>query len=385
LRHREGRGYDCALFEDDAMGLLQDKQVAITGKLALMTKGEAVHMIRTCGGEFVTAVDSQTAMLVVGQGSSPIQRNGQISKMLQDAKRLKIAGAVIAIVGEAEFLEQLGSVQNIRRLYTLAHLSELTGLKRGRLRSWIQAGLIVPVEMVAGIGYFDFRQVVNAKTLFELTSKGVSTARLKRSLEQLKAILPNVEQPLDQLALLEQNGQILVRVEAGLMEPSGQMRFDFSEEEPLLSLEQEDASGWNELACKHEAAGFLAEAVHSYHRALLVGGPDADICYRLAQVLCKLGRRDEASVRIRQVIELDPQRADAWNSLGVVLRETNRRDEAIRAFQRAIEFRYAEAHYHLAELYDEQGRREDARDHWLMYLQYEPRGAQSRHAKRQLG
>jgi len=367
------------------MDLLKDKQIAITGKLALMTKGEAVHMIRACGGEFVAALDRHTTMLLVGQGSSPLQRNGQISKTLGDANRLVSEGASITILGESEFLEQLGSVHAVRRLYTLAQLIELTGLKRGRLRGWIQAGLIVPVETVGGIGYFDFRQVVTAKTLFDLTSKGVSTARLKQSLEQLKSMLPNVSQPLDQLALLEKDGQILVRLEEGLVEPSGQLHFDFSEEASVLPAEQGDAEGWFELARKHEANGLLTDAVHSYHRALLIGGPDANISLSLANALYKLGRKEGASERYRQVLELDPHRAEAWNSLGVALSDLNLYVEAVRAFQRAIELKHVEAHYHLAELYKASGRNADACDHWRIYLQYEPHGERSAIARRQIG
>jgi tetratricopeptide (TPR) repeat protein len=367
------------------MELLQDMRVAITGKLALMTKGEAVHMIRTCGGEFAPALDADTSMLVVGQASSPLQRNGQISKTLREAERLKIEGAAITILGESDFLAQLGSMQDVRRLYTLAQLIELTGLKRGRLRGWIQAGLIVPIETVGGIGYFDFRQVVTAKTLLELTSKGVSTARLKRSLEQLKALLPKVTQPLEQLALLEKDGQILVRLDAGLVEPSGQIHLDFGEDKPALPVVQEDAGQWHTLARKHEADGFLADAVHSYYRALLIGGPDANISWSLANALYGLGRKEEASERLRQVLELNPQYAAAWNSLGIVLSELRRIDEAIRAFQRAIELGFADAHFHLAKLYEENGRQDDAADHWRIYLQQKPSGVWSSQARRKLG
>ena len=115
-------------------------------KLVLMTKGEAVQHDSHLRRRICRAGSTlDTAMLIVGQGSSPLQRNGQISKTLREAERLqKRCGVAITILGESGFLEQLGSVQSIRRLYTLAQLIELTGTKRGRFRGWDSSGFDCP-------------------------------------------------------------------------------------------------------------------------------------------------------------------------------------------------------------------------------------------------
>jgi hypothetical protein len=67
-----------------------------------------------------------------------------------------------------------------------------------------------------------------AKTLCELAQAGVRPEQIRRNLEQLQRWLP-VEQPLAQLVLLEQDGQLLVRLEDGqLAEPTGACTRSFS-------------------------------------------------------------------------------------------------------------------------------------------------------------
>ena len=49
------------------------------------------------------------------------------------------------------------------------------------------------------------RLQVGAKTLCELANAGISTEEIRRSLEQLKDWLPDADQPLNQVTLLEKN------------------------------------------------------------------------------------------------------------------------------------------------------------------------------------
>lgn len=361
------------------MDLLKGKQVAITGKLAAMTRREAIALIAACGGEFVPAVSPATNVLLVGQGCWPLRKDGRIPRRLQKARQLQIA-----IVNEDELLAQLGRSDGVHRLYTLAQLLDLVNVPRPRVRAWVHAGLIEPAETIKGIDYFDFRQVVTAKTLCELTEGGVSVVRIQRSLEQLKTWLPSVDEPLQQLALLDRNGQLLVRLEKGLMEPSGQMYLDFEEGPAVLAVEPVSAAEWFEQGCQHEADGFLDEAARAYREALLAGGPAVDICFNLANVLLALGKKREASERYRQVVELDTTHAAAWNNLGVALSDLKQGEEAERAYRRALQLRHGDAHYNLADLLDGQGRTAEACAQWQAFLRHEPHGRWSAYARRRL-
>ena len=281
-------------------------------------------MIRAHGGEVASSVNRQTSFLVVGQESWPLQKDGQLTQQLKRAQELQQSGHAIVILNEEDLLAQLGvkdRIDGVHRLYTLAQLTDFLDVPRNRVRAWLQAGLIQPVEKTNGVCYFDFRQVVGAsKTLCELAKAGIGTERIRRSLEELKAWLPDADQPLDQLALLEKNGHVLVRLEEGLVEPSGQLYFDFGAGEAILQVQPTSAEQWFETGCQHEAEGFLDEAAHAYRQALLVGGPDADIGFNLANVLYALGQQEEASERYRQVVEIDHHHVPGrGTTLGIVL------------------------------------------------------------------
>jgi tetratricopeptide (TPR) repeat protein len=366
------------------MDWLEGKQIAFTGKLASMTRTEAARLISAHGGEFVSTVNRQTSILVVGQQSWPLRDDGQLTIRLKKAQQFLQDGHAIAIVNEEEFLHRLGledGSTGVHRRYTLAQLADLLQVPAGRCRAWMQAGLIAPVERIHGMCYFDFRQVAGAKALSELTRSGISSERIRRSLEQLKVWLADADQPLDQLAFIEKNGKLLIRLEEGLVEPSGQMCFDFGDGQATVPLQPASAEQWFQTGCQHEEGGFLEEAVHAYRQALLLGGPDADACFNLANVHYSMGDCVQASERYRQVVEIDPSRAEAWNNWGVVLVDLKQLDEAMSAFRKAIAADHADAHFNLADLLERMGEPAEAREHWRAYLRYDLQGRWSKYAR----
>jgi tetratricopeptide (TPR) repeat protein len=371
---------------------LRGKRVAFTGRLACMTRTEATKLVKTHGGTFTPTVNERTSVLVVGQEGWPLQKDGRLTAKLQKAQKLQRIGYAIHIVQEQEFLCRLGldSTEGIRRLYTTSQLTKLLSLSRDRLRSWIRADLIHPEETVDGLDYFDYGQVVSAKTLAELTQAGIKPDAIRRSLEQLRRWMPNMDQPLAQLAVLERNGELVMRVEDALVEPSGQRLLDFEEglESYRFSVGQNPTSAeeWFELACEHEDAGRLPQAVEAYRQALLAGGPDRDACFNLANVLYAMDQKLQAVERYYQALELDRTFAEAWVNLGVVLRELKRRSDAQTAFETALKVdpKHADAHYNLADLLDEIGRHAEARPHWQAYARQDPQSEWGRYARQRL-
>src|SRR5262245_1145481 len=102
---------------------LKNKQVAFTGRLASMTRKEAVHLVNAYGGAFAPSVSRRTSVLVVGQEGWPLRKDGRLSSKLQSARALQRAGAAILILSEEELLLRLGLDQRcegVRRLYPLA-------------------------------------------------------------------------------------------------------------------------------------------------------------------------------------------------------------------------------------------------------------------------
>jgi tetratricopeptide (TPR) repeat protein len=202
-----------------------------------------------------------------------------------------------------------------------------------------------------------------------------------------------MQQPLQQLAVLEHSSKLVIRLEDGdVAATDGQFFFDFSgNDDATLLLMRIDgiprtAAGWYDQGLEQEAEGYLDDAAASYREALRLGGPDAQVCFDLANVLHQLGHRQQAMERYHQVLEIDPRHADAWNNLGLVLSELDRPEEAVSAFRRALQINphYARAHYNVADLLDEIGYIEEAIAHWQAYLREDQFSEWADYARRRL-
>ena len=369
--------------------------VAFTGRLAAMTRTEAAELVRAHGGVFAQAVTAHTRMLVVGEEGWPLKRDGRLTRKLSLARTLQHRGRQLEILREAEFLYRLGVEgleENISRHYSLPQLTRILGIRRDRLRAWMRAGLIRPVEVVHRLAYFDFRQVTSAKALCALSAAGVPTHRLRQSLEQLRAVFPHLVDPIAQLELLAGDHLLAVELEGQLAEPHGQLLFDFREHpetEVVAFTPFEAHAAAEELyeeAFAAEERGETAKAAEIYQRLLLREGPQPELCFNLGNALYAAGQREAARERFRQAVELDPEYVEAWNNLGNALSETGQRESAIEAFERALELdpHYSDAHFNLAETLTELGHRDQARPHWQTYLKYDHRSEWSARARRQL-
>jgi tetratricopeptide (TPR) repeat protein len=338
---------------------LRGKRVAFTGKLASMTRAEAIQLVRAQRGEFVRSVTRHTSLVVVGSEGWPLQKDGRLTHKLLQARRLRHYGYPIAVLPEEEMLCQVGlqaQYQGIHQLYTTAQLCQILRIPRDRLRAWVNGRLIHAAENRDGVSFFDFQQVSRAKTLSNLARTGVSTKRLRHSLEQLRKWMPGLVD--SHLAVIERDGELLVRLEDGqLAEPTGQLQFSFEEVAPcLVDVEKEmTEDDCFDLAREHEASGRLSQATQAYREALLQNGPHPDVCFNLGNVLYALGQKQQAAERYYQALELDNQFIQAWNNLGNVLADLGQTEEAVRAFRKAIQLdpQLASARHNLAAMQSE--------------------------------
>jgi tetratricopeptide (TPR) repeat protein len=259
----------------------------------------------------------------------------------------------------------------------------------------VQAGLVQPVTQQDGVWHFDFQQAAAAKTLCDLTRAGVTSGRIRRSLEQLRAWLPQISQPLQQLSVLQSSGNLVVRLEDGEfadLDRQMHLNFDGTEEAPppptfpINPDMPQTAAQHFERGLEQEASGYIEDAAESYRQALRLGGPDVQICFDLANVLHQLGHREQAMERYHQVIELDSHHADAWNNLGLILCELNRHEEACAAFRRVLQIdsSHSLARYNLADALDELGFHREAIPHWQAYLQEDPDSRWAQYARSRL-
>jgi tetratricopeptide (TPR) repeat protein len=365
---------------DENLGVLQGKRLAFVGKLASMSRRDAGQLVRRHGATVLDRPDASVHLVVVGEEELPLAEGEGPEQWFDESARLAAEKGDLEIITETQLWHRLGLVeheQDIHRLYTPAMLAELLGVPVAIIRRWHRRGLIVPVREVRRLPYFDFQEVAAARRLAELLAAGVSPAAIEKKLSALANFLPGVARPLAQLSVIVQGKQILLRQGDGLIEPGGQMRFDFDAwdvAEPPERAIPSTADQMCNLAAELEEDGQLSAAAEMYRAAMAAGGPKPEICFMVAELLYRQGDLCGARERYYMAIELDEDYVEARANLGCVLAETGQRDLAVAAFEGALRFHgdYADVHYHLARTLDEIGQGVRAVGHWERFLALAP-------------
>lgn len=376
--------------------------VQLIGQPATMTQEAFRELVAAHGGAFRVGTPGErgTAIFVVGQRDWPLTKDGRLPDRLRALIARGRSERVWAmVVPEEQFLAAIGKPEYgeaVHRLYMTSTLTEALGVASDTIRGWVKAGLIKPVTTVNGVWHFDFRQVTAARTLTNLARCGVSVRRMRRSLLSLRQWLPDADLPLEQLAVIEQDGRLMVRLAEGeLAEPDGQLQLDFETGPAPLKMPflqsahtaaPKTAAQWYQQGVEQDANGYRAEAVDSYRRALKAGGPDARTSFNLANALRELGLRREAVERYEQTVEIEPDFLEAWNNLGITLAELERREQAIVAFREVLarDPEHPLANYNLADQLDELGCGHDAKSHWEAYLRHDRFSEWAGHARSRL-
>jgi len=136
-----------------------------------------------------------------------------------------------------------------------------------------------------------------------------------------------------------------------------------------------------------EEEGRVEFAAELLRAAMAAGGPRAELCFQLAELLYRLGDVGAARERYYTAIELDEDFVEARNNLGCVLAEQGQGELAAAAFQGALACHpeYPDAHYHLARTLDETGREAEAEHHWRQFLKLSPDSPWADEARDRLG
>jgi tetratricopeptide (TPR) repeat protein len=376
---------------------VHQKRVALVGRFGGMNQREAANVLRSYQAIVVDAVTEPIDWVVIGAEEPPIPQDQLLGQRLREAA----AAGEVEILHETELWQRLGLVdveQSIRRYHTPAMLAHLLGVSVRVIRRWHRRGLITPVRTLHNLPYFDFQEVTTARRLAQWIAAGASPKAIEQRLVELLEVLPDIQRPLDQLSILVEGKQVLLRQGEGLLEPGGQLRFDFDaldkpadesiqETRSVLTIwdNSEDstpsidnmASESDELlaaAYQSEDDGDLETAIDCYHAILARDGPRADIHFQLGELLYRIDEVIAARERYYSAIELDPDYVEARASLGCVLVETCQFDLAIAAFRGALSLYedYADVHYNLARVLDNAGREIESRHHWHRFLQLAP-------------
>lgn len=382
---------------------LAEQRVTFVGKMAGMPRREAQALVRQQGAAVVDPPDANVDLIVVGEHE--LLGENELYAAFDGVLRQAVEQHGAKVITETQLWQRLGLVeheQNIHRLYTPAMLADLLRVPVSVIRRWHRKGLIKPAREVRRLPYFDFQEVATARRLAELLAAGNSPAAIEKTLATLARFVKSIERPLAQLSVIVEGKQLLLRQGDGLVEPGGQLRFDFGAEptpgapqSPIalhtpdspstaapatLPLESPRPTPPNSpqelraLASDLEDAGKLAAAADTYRAALAAGGPNAEICFLLAELLYQLGDVGAARERYYMAIELDEDYVEARANLGCVLAESGQLELAVAAFEGALAFHddYPDVHYHLARALDEMGQNVAAAEHWDAFRKLAP-------------
>ena len=371
-----------------------------------MARRDVAGLVRQHGAVVVDRPGPTVDLLVIGEEGLPLSEGMGLDDAFDPDTQAAIERGATEVITETQLWQRLGMVdfeQDIHRLYTPAMLAELLGVPLAVIRRWHRRGLIVPAREVRRLPYFDFQEVATARRLTELLAAGVSPDAIEKKLAALGRYLPGIARPMAQLSVIVEGRQILLRQGDGLIEPGGQLRFDFEAagppaaplengEEILLPVTAaaEVASSPEHLvrmAAELEELGETEAAAEMYRAAMAAAGPTPEICFQVAELLYRLGDLAGARERYYMAIELDEDYVEARANLGCVLAETGQRDLAVAAFRGALAFHpdYADAHYHLARTLDQLGRRDEATPHWEAFLDLAPGSPWAEEARNRLG
>jgi tetratricopeptide (TPR) repeat protein len=369
--------------QDDPCKSLHGLRVGFVGRLAAMSRRDAIDLVRRQGGIPIEPLDAEIDLIVAGGDELPL--DWQPGEQLDERLAAAAARGQLEVIGEAEFWRRTGLIDDqkeVRQLYTPAMLADLAGVPVATVRRWHSRGLIIPVQQVHRLPYFDFREVQTARRLAQLLAAGVAPQAIERKLANWRRYLPQVERPLAQLAIIVQGKDLLLRSGDGLLEAGGQRRFDFDRQDEsaahaaVAQVSPATLSPGEMLRAAEDldADGQLREAAEMYRAALAAAGPDAETCFRLAELLYRLGEPEAARERYYMALEIDEEYVEARANLGCVLLEQGQLDLAIAAFEGALARHpdYADVHFQLARALDEAGRQTEALDHWQAFLTLAP-------------
>ncbi|MEM6470191.1 MAG: tetratricopeptide repeat protein [Planctomycetota bacterium] len=376
-------------------------RIALVGRFGSMNRRQATNVLESFQAKVLDLAKLDPSRespehgldwIVIGAEESVIAKEDLLAAAWIDAA----ARGEVEVILETDLWQRLGLLdaeQSAKRIYTPAMLAELLSVSVQVIRRWHRRGLITPAMTLHRLPFFDYAEVASAKRLAGWIAAGASPKLIEKRLVELVQIFPGVQRPLDQLTILVEGKEVLLRQGDGLIEPGGQMRFDFDaatevtdEGEPILAFGLPDQppmlrgvaeSVEDELlqrAYAAEDADELKTAIDLYHTILARDGARADVNFQIAELLYRMNCLLAARERYYSAIELDPEFVEARASLGAVLAELGQRELAIAALRGALSLfeDYVDAHYTLAKVFEASGRGDEALPHWKRVSEIAP-------------
>ena len=158
----------------------------------------------------------------------------------------------------------------------------------------------------------------------------------------------------------------------------GQDADALKEFEAEIPISPEQDAAYSNAASLYDKAGNTDKALEYYKKAVEIAPQRADLHASLASLYEKKGDQASAQLEYKALADVDPGNAAVtWYNVGAIAKNSDKNDEAVKAFQKAIELnpKYAIAHRELGYALVKQGDFKGAVVHFNKYLELEPKAS----------
>ncbi len=158
----------------------------------------------------------------------------------------------------------------------------------------------------------------------------------------------------------------------------GQDADALKEFEAEIPISPEQDSAYSNAASLYDKAGNTDKALEYYKKAVQIAPQRPELHASLASIYEKKGDQASAQAEYKALADADPGRAAVtWYNVGAIAKNGDKNDEAVKAFQKAIELdpSYAIAHRELGYALVKQGDFKGAVAQFTKYLELAPKAA----------
>jgi DNA-binding transcriptional MerR regulator len=255
-----------------------------------------------------------------------------------------------------------------RKSFSTRMAARILAISPERIRYWVKRKLVKPAAVRGRHYQFTFEDLLMMRLAKELLPNRRRVEAVARCFARVGQML-DLERPVTAVKLYEEDGRILVRDGVVTFEAdTGQMLLDYGVPGGGRTIKQADSPV--RLRRLLETAGELEEsnparAIQMYRDYLEHRPRDGAIHRRLSTVFESSGDPVSAARHLDTAAVLDPDNAELHFDLGVLHRKLKNLERAAASFERALESEPSliEAHLHLAQIYEQQGRKREAMRH----------------------
>jgi len=284
-------------------------------------------------------------------------------------------------------------------LYSQAEVARLFELTPSRLRYWARTGFLAPSAKRGRRRYYTFQDLIGIRAAKGLLDSGLKLKDVRESVTAIRDALPKVVRPLAELRVVAEGRAMLVRGEGAPYEAkTGQLVLDFRvdslRDDVVRVLRRETTPEERKSAYERylegcrldEEPATFAEAEAAYRDALALDPSLANAFTNLGNLRYRQDDEEGAVAFYRQALQIDPDQPEALYNLGFLRLDSGDAEAAAELFEHALaaDPAFADAHFNLALAYERLGRKSDAKRHWKVYLQLEPKGEWSEVARQHL-